>query len=511
MYDGSEAASVTHLIDNGVSVLNLSFGEYTTATNLCVAPPVSYGPYCLALTYAQATETAVVAASGNSRIRINFPASDPRTIAVGGIDSTSALWDDSPGSFTFCFYSTGPQAGKECGSNYTTYGSGDPNEKKQEVVAASKDVWSTTYPGKNWIYSSSYPCGDGYPGPSWGNGEGLCTGTSMSSPQVAGVVGIMRSVLPLLKVGQPIPGFLEPDGIRTVLKKTTFEAQSSIPWSSTKGYGVPDAATAVKKLLGVVKGVQVKNRVTPLFRFYSATNKDYADTTSPQTALALLRGKMDNGEHPAPPNVGYSSVGTLVPGYGNFPSDSSAGWYYNKPRANVYVLTTEHKPRANFPNLIPIYLVDRVYSGGRDFMLVTSPYEIELARAAGYKLRTIQGYIASNCEKYAEGSACASMEPLYRACKNADSDCAVFLESERATFESAGYTNAWPAWAGKVIGHAYGSVDSDGDGLVDGFERVAGTNPSTSDSDGDGSSDGGEYPLAETPYTDPCGAGNTCP
>lgn len=506
MYNGKEAASITHLIDNGVAVLSMSLGEYTTSTNLCAAPPVSYGPYCVALTYAQATEAVVVASSGNSRIRINFPASDSRTIAVGGIDSTASLWDDSPGgTMTYCFYPDG----RECGSNYTTYASGDPNEKKQEVVASSKDVWSTTYPGKNWIYSSSYPCGDGYPGPSWGNGEGLCTGTSMSAPQVAGVVGIMRSVLPLLKVSKPIPNFLEPDGIRTVLTQTTFEAQSSIPWSTTKGYGVPDAAAAVKRLLGVVKGIQVKNRVTPLFRFYSATNKDYADTTSPQTALALLRGKMDNGEDPAPPHVAYSSVGTLVSGYGNFPSDSSAGWYFNKPKANVYVLATEFKPRANFPDLIPIYLVDRVYPGGRDFMLVTSAYEIELARVAGYKLRTIQGYIGSDCPP--ESKDCYRMEPLYRECKNTDNDCAVFLESERITFESAGYTNAWPIGGTKIIGWAYGATDSDGDGLVDGFEIVAGTNPKSSDSDGDGSSDAGEYPLAERPYSDPCGVGNICP
>lgn len=173
------------------------------------------------------------------------------------------------------------------------------------------------------------------------------------------------------------------------------------------------------------------------------------------------------------------------------------------------MLTTEYKPRPNFPNLIPIYLVDRVYSGGRDFMLVTSAYEIELAHAAGYKLRTIQGYIGTGCTS--ESKSCDGMEPLYRACKNADNDCAAFLENERTTFESAGYTNAWPIGGTKIIGWAYGTTDSDGDGLVDGFERVAGTNPYSSDSDGDYSGDAGEYPLAQRPYSDPCGVGNTCP
>lgn len=39
-----------------------------------------------------------------------------------------------------------------------------------------------------------------------------------------------------------------------------------------------------------------------------------------------------------------------------------------------------------------------------------------------------------------------------------------------------GYTTAFPAGSNKRLGYAYPAVDSDGDGLVDGFEHVVGTN-----------------------------------
>lgn len=492
-YHGSEAAGVTHLVDNGTQVINLSLGALVTPSNLCAAAPPSYATLCTALDYAQAAGVVVVAASGNQREKISFPANDPRTVAVGGTDSTGAIWDDSPGSNTFCFF----PSGQDCGSNWTAIA----GWKKQEVVAAAKDVWSTTYPGKNWPSSGSFPCGDGYPGPTWGNGEGLCTGTSMSSPQVAGVIGILRSVNPLVEVSKPVPDFLQRRGIRTVLTTTTHEAQASIPWEPMKGYGIPDAAEAARRVLGIVHGAQVKNRVTPLFRFYSSTNKDYAETTSPQMALALMRGKLDNGTYPAPPHVTYLSQGTLVPGYSQFPFEHSAFPWNSKPRSNVYVLTTEFKPRTNFPDLIPIYLMDRSYSGGRDFMLVTTKAHIEQAKSHGYALRTIQGYIAATCERTTKG--CEGLEPLYRACKSLDNDCATFLESERLTFEGMGYTDAWPVGSNKKIGYAYPSVDYDGDGLIDGFERVAGTKTNSSDSDSDNQSDDSEYSMIGLPYSDP--------
>ena len=104
-------------------------------------------------------------------------------------------------------------------------------------------------------------------------------------------------------------------------------------------------------------------------------------------------------------------------------------------------------------------------------------------------------------------------EKFYRACKIADDDCATFLESERTTFEAAGYMAAYPSGSNKVLGYAYPAIDTDGDGLVDGFEYVVGTKPLVADSDGDGTADGIELPMAGVPVSDPCSGagGRNCP
>ena len=504
------SVAVTHLVDNGVQVVNLSFGSFASADDVCAAPPPSLGPLCTALLYARYTDTVVVASSGNFRTKIFFPASDPWSIAVGGIDSSNQFWDYSPGSYSNCPNGT---TDEQCGSNYTT--SPGTTQKQQELVTAADAVLSLTYPGVDW--APSFGCGDGFPGPGWGNGKGLCTGTSMSAPHVSGLVGLLRSINPLVTTSRPVPLFLERPGLRTVLATTTFEAQASIPVSPQRGYGVPDSEVAAKRFLGIVKGQYIKNRLTPLFSLYSATNLDYAYTTFPQTAVALIRGKLDNGSYPAPAHVSYAPVGPDVPDpthpYGTykFPVEYDLDPLTRiKAQAEAYIFTTEFKPKSNWPDLIPVYLVDRVYSGGRDFMLVTSASEIEQAVAQGYVLRNIQGYIA-DCEVREANNPCKQMQQLYRACKPSINDCAHFLQSNKVAYEAAGYTQPWLAGGSKIIGYAYGSTDTDGDGLPDGFERVVGTNPNAQYSDGDANIDSQEFPMLYLPYSDPCSLPSTCP
>lgn len=493
IYPGANARAIEHLVSAGVQIINMSFGQFTSAYNVCVAPPISLSAMCDALTYAAASEVVISAASGNGREKIYFPANDSRSVAVGGINSSEQLWVKA---------GTNPPC-SECGSNFTTLAS--PDEKKQEVVASAESVWSTTYPGYDWAPNAE--CGDGFPGPGWGNGEGLCTGTSMSAPQISGVLGILRSINSLVSVSAPVPTFPSPIGIRTVLANTTFEAQASQPWSATKGYGLPDAAAAAHEMLGKVYNHDVVNRATPLFRLYSATNKDYAEVGSPQYALTLLRGSFSDTTNP--PSVSYSPSGPLVPGYA-FPQGADEG-PWGAPRAAIYVLTTEHRTRPFFPPLIPLYLIDRTYSSGanRDLTLITSQH-IPQARTSGYNLRNIQGYIYQTCSPEPRCIP-SGAQKFYRACKTSINDCATFLENERIAFESQGYTTAWPTGSNKVLGFAYpadtngdGLADGDGDGLPDPFELVAGTNPALANSDGDSQSDGVEYPMRGVPVSDPC-------
>ena len=52
------------------------------------------------------------------------------------------------------------------------------------------------------------------------------------------------------------------------------------------GYGTPRADYAVRLALGISNGLQVLNRVTPLFSMNSVVAGDIAQTTKPQVAMA---------------------------------------------------------------------------------------------------------------------------------------------------------------------------------------------------------------------------------
>ena len=495
--------AITYLSDIGAQVINLSLGDPTIAAGYCANNPNE--SWCAALTTAFYRDVTIVASAGNSRTVLQFPANDIRTLDAGGFDQNVALWDLSPPrpNTANCPSPnlTGENLGDECGSNFAVIG-GDP---PQELMASANQALSTTYPGKNW---DLFSCGDGYPGPGWGNGKGLCTGTSMSAPQISGVVGILRSINPLVGTSVPNPNLGQTVGIRTVLARTTFEAQANPAsyFTSTFGYGHPDAAAAARMMMGRVAGRQVLNRVTPLFRLYSSAAQDYADTTSPQFATALLISAA----------AAYQPQGSSTPGYTSFPPAEPGQPALPAPKAAAYVLTTEYKPWPNSPVLLPLYLLDRTRNwplgcttgspgcnSHRDFLLLTTTADIQQAHTDGFNLRTIQGYIYQTCSP--EPTCIPSgAQKFYRECNTTIDDCATFLESERTTFEGNGYTGAYPATSSKVLGYAYPGTDSDGDGLIDGLEYVIGTDPFLADSDGNGQSDGLAYPMAGVPVSDPC-------
>jgi hypothetical protein len=488
-------------VDTGAQVVSMSFGvdnhDHSTDCQ-------SYKnlPLCLTITYAVSRDATMVASSGNVRTDLDFPASDTRVISAGGFESNLALWDDSPGNNANCPpYPNGSQ----CGSNWSVPHSGY-YLTHQELLASAKRVLSTTYP--NTVWADYAECGDGY-GTPMGDGVGWCTGTSMSAPQIAGVVGLLRSINPLVPVGMPEPPAGKPAGVRAVLAQAASLARAGQPWSPQFGYGIPDAAAAARRTLGKVAGGGVRNRVTPLFRLYSGYTKDFAETSSPQYAMSLLIAQAHNYMQPA------SGLGAQppVPGYA-FPYDaqdpSDPNDTYESPpptpRAAIYVLTTDVQPRYTWPALLPLHLMEKPKAGGRDHLLVTTTADIEYAHSGGYNLRTIQGYIYQSCTPE---PACVppAAQALYRECSAAAGDCATFLESERAQFEASGYTSAYPPNTNKKLGYAYPATDSDGDGLPDGFEYVVGTSPSRADSDGDGISDATEFPLAGVPVSDPCAGG----
>ncbi|MGH8174540.1 MAG: S8 family serine peptidase [Rhodanobacteraceae bacterium] len=495
------------VVDGGVQAISMSFGTPYDGQNWCQSHR-SF-PECLSSSYAVSRDTPMVAASGNRRTEINFPASDKRVISAGGFQQDLAFWDDSPGNALNC-----PAAFPgECGSNYSKLHSGF-YLTHQELIGSAKRVLSTTYPNTTWVDYAE--CGDGY-GTPMGDGIGWCTGTSMSAPQIAGVVGLLRSINPLVPASEPEPAAGVKPGLRTVLAQTASRGQLALGWAPTVGYGVPDAAAAARRMLGNVVGVPARNRATPLFRLFDAATRDFADTVSPQSALSLMITQVHNY---AQPTAGLGAA-MPVPGYAfpydaNDPNepDNNIDAYESIPaipRAPIYVLTTEYRPHTEWPALVPLFLMDRDYPSGKDYMLVTTTAEIQTAYNGGalgasYNLRTIQGYIYQSCTPEPQCIP-PGAQKLWREYKPADNDCAVFLDSEKAAFEANGYSSACPAGPETLLGYAYPSTDTDNDGLLDGFEYTVGTNPNAADSDGDGMPDATEFPMDGVAVSDPCMGG----
>ncbi|MDX9765137.1 MAG: S8 family serine peptidase, partial [Chiayiivirga sp.] len=191
---------LTLLAETGTQVVNMSFGGQGNGTfdypkNVCADPLFQNDPECLTIAYASSQGVLMVAASGNDRGRLNFPASDPRVASVGGLDESLDFWDEDrdspPNHVDDCPFYLASNSDSECGSNYTVNAATDA---RQEHVAPARRVLSTLYPGMPW--SPTILCDDAALGTN-GDGQGPCTGTSMSAPLVSGLAGILRPINPL--------------------------------------------------------------------------------------------------------------------------------------------------------------------------------------------------------------------------------------------------------------------------------------------------------------------------
>ncbi|HEY2290102.1 MAG TPA: S8 family serine peptidase [Thermoanaerobaculia bacterium] len=458
------------LTDHGAQVINASLGgpmDNCPVVNTCDDPtqPCPFlSFYCQNLAYMDSHDVTMFAASGNYFQDIDFPAKDPRVIAVGGIMSNGSFWQES-----------GCSSGQNlCGSNYTkTAGSA-----MQALVAPAKEVMSTFYEGFSYFPPL---CGDT-------SGYGLCTGTSMASPYAAAVGGLVRSVNPLLSKAS----------VRTILTSTASRSAAGLGWDSKLGYGIPNAASAVDAALGKVAGTTLKNRLTPLFSFYSSLATDSFYTTVPQMAAGALQG-----------SSAYTSSATdpVASGYTGFPGVPACQFSpcVSAPKAAVYIFTSDKAPYAGSLPLVPLYrMTYRPASTSdphRDTTYTTESGGLVAFKGVGYELDGIEGYIYQRCTPEPSCIPAGAVR-LYRLYNASRDDYAIFPESQLAAMQAAGYVsspglNDW-------IGYVYPNVDSDGDGLIDGFERLIGTNPSSADSDCDGISDGAE--VLNYPYGDPLGS-----
>lgn len=439
---------------------------------------VKHQPFCEALELFRENNVLMVSAGGNNRVKIQFPASETETVAVGGLDQNGVFWNESPGPngvYDFSDDSNCPLNGpvNQCGSNI----SNPPIDQKVDVTTQAKSVYSTFYPEGRW--NEELGCSDNNDGVD--DGYGYCTGTSMSSPQVAAILQLMRSTNPLLPNGTYDPS--KTIGLINVLNSTSSQYLVDQNVNNYLGYGLPSASLAIAKILGYSDGELMKTRLTPMFEVISDNPKNNVYSPFPQLPFAFLVG---NG------STYTSNVNAEL--VSEFPSY----WYGPNlslpiPRANFYVFTTNNNPSVNLKNMVPLRRMEKTINGNnRNDTYAVNDTEIKDYHDEGYNYAGIEGYIYPIC----------SSEPFCIP----DGAHKLYRTEDSVNFNhkliNLPVTDPAPPNSVK-LGYVYPNVDSDGDGLIDGQELILGTSLTDTDTDGDGLSDGFEYPPAGVPLSDP--------
>lgn len=459
----------------GVGVVNWSGGAAAEDEFYC---DNDSSGLCLALEYMQQQNTLMVGAAGNHRTLMQFPASEVGTVAVGGLDENGIFWNESPSNndpFDFSSDANCPRSGGgECGSNI----SHSPINQKLDVMTQARTVYSTFYTNGEW--ADDINCTDFQDGAV--DGYGNCTGTSMSAPQVAGIMQLMRSTHPLLPNGTVDPN--ERTGLINVLNATASRSTSGQGVHDFLGYGLPDARLALETILGESNGVQMKTRLTPMFVASSAEANNHVYSPFPQVIMAFL---IYNGATYAP-----DTNAPLVNEFTEFWYDT-ANLTFPAPRASFYVFTTNNNPFVNLKNMVPLRRMEKSISAtNRNDTYAVNDSEIETFKADGYNLAGIEGYIFPVCG-FEPGCIPANAHKLYRVVDDVNFN---------HTLVNLPINDPAPANSTK-LGYVFPNVDTDGDGLIDGQERILGTLIGTPDTDGDGMTDGFEYPPAGIPFSDP--------
>lgn len=368
------ATAVNWAVSSGAQALNLSIGGLDPN---CTANPNN--ELCLAIQQAVAWQVVIAAAAGNSNIKVggdgnaigtnvDFPASHSGSVAVGAIQATSGvrgnLWTEEPGLNGFRGSSGGP--------TMTTRG----------ILAPGRDVLSTFYDNRNW--NTNIRCQT--TGTTTGPRYGICTGTSMATPHITGLVGLMRSINPLLNATT----------IRTMLLNSGDNA--GFP-STTRGFGVPNALTAVNSVLAT------SNRLTPLFGFYSTVLWNHFYTVVPQQARAATGGTLIPSDS-TPYGTPYGTDGNTVYEYAGFPAPSTHPAARNPiPRADAWVFSTFQNPFNASVELKPLYRLSwacgdtgrTTAACGTNPSHVTHVYSTDLTETQGYMG---QGYALDGIEGY---------------------------------------------------------------------------------------------------------------
>lgn len=518
-YSEESWADAAHWLGSwGAQVINLSGGFYqssfggipggTPCSNYSYNPNLGANPFCVVLSFLSERDITYVAAAGNNRTIVDFPASDDLAQAVAGYDYDAigvwAIWDElnhwvnDPGDYpNGCPSAHNPSkfGHLQCGSNFGL---------QVDFVAPARNIVSTVKPGT--VYAGGL-CSDASFPPS-NDGYGFCTGTSMAAPHIAGVYGVLRSINPLVSSVE----------LTNRLKlRGTMDAYSA---------GSTPTAVAGEMMAGGYGWINT--RLTPAFVLRNSVDRDRLYTAKPQVAVGAATGEFlafpsctIDWPIPSclPPTSGEAA---LRPYFGVSASEANIvlGGTYSwptvlqglpTPRASFYVFTTKDSPYANV-GLVPLrrlalasqcnwrssaYATDLVgfeYFETSDFCPQSGVQSYKFDGIEGYVLESCPA-VFGTCNTFADPTA---PQPLYRRYSSVEQSYALILGSQLGNPVFSTYTTSVPGGI-DVIGYVFPNIDSDGDTLIDGMERMLGFNPNMQDSDSDGVSDGMEYPMLTIP------------
>jgi len=264
--DVDEAAAITYAVDRGAKIINMSFGGPATS-------PTEQS----AVAYAVAHGVLLVAAAGNSAQSDNAPIYPAGLLQPLGSNGQGGV-GLSVGASTI----TGSRASF---SNYGSYISlAAPGEN---VFAALSSLSSPS----NWPRQS-------LPGSTAGI-YGYASGTSFSSPEVAGAAALVWAANPQLTA----------TSVAAVLKQS---ASGQGAWSQELGFGILDVAQAVASAQGAVvslpavalTGSRAGNRVGLTWSFPNAISYQLTVRRDGRAARILLG-----------PTSATSAVYNLEPGH----------------------------------------------------------------------------------------------------------------------------------------------------------------------------------------------------
>ncbi len=443
------AAALTRAAQIGAQVVNISFGR---AISDCSFDGDNQA-VCTALAVAFNRGVAVSAAVGNAitvgstciTSVLDFPANvqtvsfppgtaNPNVIPVGA--ATRQLDTSVSPSRPVRWIESGlPNTQSNCSQDFTNSG----------IMAPGAVIASTFYSGRNW--NAGLGCGDspflGVEPPTYddllGTGYGRCTGTSMATPFVTGVVALMRTI--------------EPRRNTTLVSSDLRQAASNVANPSDEiGAGMVNANAAVDRVLD-----SAGNRLTPLFAFNSNTWGDRFYTVVPQMGSAAVKDTMALRNPIFKAILPYATVGNIILYY-DYPTGDATPI---NAKAQVWVFSTHVNPfggqelrpllrysyacydTANYPVTRAICGTNRVENIHIDHAYASNTADGDALVAGGYRLDGIEGYLLPN-------EASKRSNPLLRARNPAIDDWAVFPDTEQAAMAALGYTDGV-----SILGYAY--------------------------------------------------------